>query len=40
MKMIAMLAGIEEELDVTIEIPEAGNLNTIRDFVELARSRR
>ena len=40
MKMIAMLAGIEEGLDVTIEIPEAGNLNTIRDFVELARSRR
>ena len=40
MKMIAMLAGIEEELDVTIEIPEAGNLNTIRDFVELARRRR
>jgi len=40
MKMIAMLAGIEEELDVTIEIPEAGNLNTIRDFVELVRTRR
>lgn len=39
MKMIAMLAGIEEELDVTIEIPEAGEMNTIREFAELARAR-
>lgn len=33
MKMIAMIAGIEEELDVTVDIQEAGNLNTIREFV-------
>lgn len=39
MKMIAMLAGIEEELDVTIEIPEAGNLNTIREFVNKIREK-
>lgn len=39
MKMIAMLAGIEEELDVTIEIPEAGEMNTIREFAKLARER-
>lgn len=39
MMMIAMLAGIEEELDVTIEIPEAGEMNTIREFAKLARAR-
>ena len=33
MKMIVMISEIEDKLNVTIEIPEAGNLNTIRDFV-------
>lgn len=33
MKMIAFISGIEDELDVTIEIREASTLNTIRDFV-------
>ena len=33
MKMIVMISGIEEELDVTIEIQEASNLNTLADFV-------
>ena len=39
MKMIVMLSGIEEALDVVIEIPEAGNLNTIADFVECTRKK-
>lgn len=33
MKMIVMISEIEEELGVTIEIQEAGNLNTLADFV-------
>lgn len=33
MKMIVMISEIEEELGVTIEIQEAGNLNTLGDFV-------
>lgn len=32
MKMIVMISGIEDELDVTIEIQEASNLNTLEDF--------
>ena len=32
MKMIVMISGIEDELDVTIEIQEASNLNTLADF--------
>ena len=39
MKMIVMLSGIEDALDVVIEIPEAGNLNTIADFVNAVRSK-
>ncbi len=39
MKMIVMLSNIEEELDVVIEIPEAGNLNTIADFVNTVRAK-
>lgn len=33
MKMIVMISEIEDELGVTIEIQEAGNLNTLGDFV-------
>lgn len=32
MKMIVMISGIEDELDVTIEIQEASTLNTLADF--------
>jgi acyl carrier protein len=39
MKMIVMLSNIEEELDVVIEISEAGSLNTIADFAALARKK-
>ena len=39
MKMIVMLSNIEEALDVVIEIPEAGNLNTIADFVNTVRAK-
>ncbi|MBE5970413.1 MAG: acyl carrier protein [Lachnospiraceae bacterium] len=34
MKMIVMISEIEERLGVTIDIPDAGNLNTIADFVQ------
>ena len=33
MKMIAFISNIEDELDVKIQMREAGNLFTIRDFV-------
>lgn len=39
MKMIVMLSNIEEALDVVIEIPEAGSLNTIADFVNTVRAK-
>ena len=39
MKMIDMLSNIEEALDVVIEISEAGTLNTIADFAEVARKK-
>ena len=39
MKMIVMLSGIEDALDVVIEIPEAGNLNTIADFIASVRAK-
>ncbi len=32
MKMIVMLSNIEEALDITIDITEAGELNTIAEF--------
>ena len=34
MKMIAFISSIEDELDVTIEMREAADLITVRDFVE------
>lgn len=37
MKMIAMISMIEDELGVTIEIQEAGNMNTLADFVNKAK---
>ena len=39
MKMIVMLSGIEEALDITIDITEAGELNTIADFVNIVRDK-
>lgn len=39
MKMIVMISGIEDELDVTIEIKEAGNLNTLADFVRKVKEK-
>ena len=39
MKMIVMISGIEEELEVTIEISEAGNLNTLADFVNKVKEK-
>lgn len=39
MKMIAMISSIEDELGVTIDIPDAGNMNTIGDFVQAVRDR-
>ena len=39
MKMIVMLSGIEDALDITIDITEAGELNTIADFVNIVRSK-
>ena len=39
MKMIVMISTIEDELDVTIEIQEASNLNTIGEFVAVVRER-
>lgn len=34
LKLVAFISGIEEELDVAIDIAEAGSLKTIRDFVD------
>ena len=39
MKMIVMISGIEDELDVTIEIQEASNLNTLADFVRRVKEK-
>lgn len=39
MKMIVLISGIEDELDVSIEIREAGDLSTIRDFTEKVLSK-
>ena len=39
MKMIVMISTIEDELDVTIEIQEASNLNTIGEFVNVVKER-
>ena len=39
MKMIVMLSNIEEALDITIDITEAGELNTIADFVNAVRAK-
>lgn len=39
MKMIVMISNIEDELDVTIEIQEAGTLMTISDFLRVVRER-
>ena len=39
MKMIVMLSNIEEALDITIDITEAGELNTIADFVNAVRGK-
>lgn len=33
MKMIAFISNIEDELDVKVQLRDAGNLITIRDFV-------
>ena len=38
-KMIVMLSGIEDALGVTIEIMEAGSLNTIGDFVKAVKEK-
>lgn len=39
LKMIVMISSIEDELDATIEIQEASQLNTIRDFVEKVKEK-
>ena len=39
MKMIVMISTIEDQLNVTIEIQEASNLNTIADFVNVVKER-
>jgi len=39
MKMIVMISAIEENLGVTIDIPDAGNMNTIKDFVQAVKDR-
>lgn len=39
MKMIVMISAIEEALGVTIDIPDAGNMNTIKDFVQAVKDR-
>ena len=39
LKMIVMLSEITERLDVSIEITEAGAMNTIGDFVKAVRDR-
>lgn len=38
MKMIIFMSGIEDELNVTIEIREAAELSTIRDFVNKVKA--
>ena len=37
--MIVMISTIEDQLNVTIEIQEASNLNTIADFVNVVKER-
>ena len=37
--MIVMISSIEDELDATIEIQEASQLNTIQDFVEKVKEK-
>ena len=37
MKMIVMISTIEDQLNVTIEIQEASNLNTIAGFVKCSK---
>lgn len=39
MKMIAFVSNIEDELDVKIQIREAGELFTVRDFVNRVSER-
>lgn len=39
LKMIVMISSIEDELDATIEIQEASQLNTIQDFVEKVKEK-
>lgn len=39
MKMIVMLSGIEDALDITIDIVEAGEINTIAELVEKVREK-
>ena len=34
MKMVVFISGIEDELDVKIEMRDAATLKTIRDFVD------
>jgi acyl carrier protein len=34
LKLVAFISGIEDELDVKIDIRDAGKLKTIRDFVD------
>lgn len=34
LRLVAFISGIEDELDVEIDIAEAGSLKTIRDFVD------
>ena len=37
LKLLAFISGIEEELDVTIDMNDAGKLITIADFIEKVR---
>lgn len=39
MKMIVMISGIEDELDVTIEIQEASALKTLADFTQRVKDK-
>jgi acyl carrier protein len=34
LKLVAFISAIEDELDVQIDLADAGKLKTIRDFVE------
>ena len=33
LKLVAFISGIEDELNVTVHLREAGKLKTIRDFI-------